>query len=127
MRKFSYQTGFIERTGARKTYNKHDSEESNDLAERILHCVAASGKAPGWPPILGLFGSLVVRLMHLRRKSAHVELAERCGVLQSTISRAISSLTAWIAATVRDDAPTADDLDPNGQYTVDGTLLPCWS
>ncbi|WP_420902336.1 transposase family protein [Rathayibacter rathayi] len=23
--------------------------------------------------------------------------------------------------------PTADDLDVNGQYIVDGTLLPCWS
>src|ERR1700677_4329575 len=24
-------------------------------------------------------------------------------------------------------APTADDLDPDDQYIVDGTLLPCWS
>ena len=24
-------------------------------------------------------------------------------------------------------APVADELDPEGQYIVDGTLLPCWS
>ncbi|WP_219814992.1 transposase family protein, partial [Rathayibacter iranicus] len=102
-------------------------EESQDLAERVLRHVSASGWAPDWPPILGLFGSLVVTLTYLRRNSAQVDLAERYGVSQSTISRAISSLTAWIAATLQDDVPTADDLDVNGQYIIDGTLLPCWS
>jgi hypothetical protein len=28
---------------------------------------------------------------------------------------------------MREFAPTADDLDPDEQYIVDGTLLPCWS
>jgi hypothetical protein len=28
---------------------------------------------------------------------------------------------------VREFVPTADDLDPDVQYILDGTLLPCWS
>ena len=28
---------------------------------------------------------------------------------------------------VREFVPTADDLDPDAQYILDGTLLPCWS
>jgi hypothetical protein len=28
---------------------------------------------------------------------------------------------------MREFVPTADDLDPDAQYIVDGTLLPCWS
>ncbi|MWV75157.1 hypothetical protein [Rathayibacter rathayi] len=99
-------------------------EESQDLAERVLRHVTASELAPDWPPILGLYGSLVLTVTYVRRNSAQVELAERYGVSQPTISRAISSLTAWIAATLHDDMPTADDLDVNGQYIVDGTLLP---
>lgn len=98
-------------------------EESQDLAERVLRHVTA----PEWPPILGLYGSLVVTLTYSRRNSAQVELTERYGVSQSTISRAISSLTARIAAALHDDVPTADDLDVNGQHIVDGTPLPCWS
>src|SRR6266704_1331227 len=30
-------------------------------------------------------------------------------------------------AAVREFVPTADDLDPDAQYILDGTLLPCWS
>jgi hypothetical protein len=28
---------------------------------------------------------------------------------------------------MREFVPTADDLDEDAQYIVDGTLLPCWS
>lgn len=31
------------------------------------------------------------------------------------------------AAVLHDHVPTADDLEENGQFLVDGTLLPCWS
>lgn len=43
-----------------------------------------------WPPILGLFNSMVVTLAYLRRNRAQAELAEAFGVSQSTISRAIT-------------------------------------
>jgi hypothetical protein len=32
-----------------------------------------------------------------------------------------------IPEAVREFVPTADDLDPDAQYVLDGTLLPCWS
>ncbi|PPG70603.1 transposase family protein [Rathayibacter rathayi] len=69
-------------------------EESQNLADRVLRHASASGLAPDGAPILGPYGSLVVTLTYLRRNSAQVDRAERYGVSQSTISRAVSSLTA---------------------------------
>src|SRR5947209_9870737 len=80
-----------------------------------------------WPPILGLFNSMVVTLAYLRRNRAQAELAEAFGVSQSTISRAITGLTPVLDKLLASFVPTAEDLDPSGQYIVDGTLLPCWS
>ena len=80
-----------------------------------------------WPPILGLFNSMVVTLAYLRRNRAQAELAEAFGVSQSTISRAITGLTPVLDRLLAGFVPTAEDLDPHTQYIVDGTLLPCWS
>lgn len=80
-----------------------------------------------WPPILGLFRSVVVALAYLRRNRVQAELAETYGVSQSTVSRAISAVTPVLGAVLESYAPTADDLDDRTQYVVDGTLLPCWS
>lgn len=80
-----------------------------------------------WPPILGLFKSVVITLAYLRRNRVQAELAETYGVSQSTISRAIGAVTSLIEETLRDYVPTAEDLDGKAQYLVDGTLLPCWS
>ena len=33
----------------------------------------------------------------------------------------------YIPEAVREFVPAADDLDPDAQYILDGTLLPCWS
>jgi DDE superfamily endonuclease len=80
-----------------------------------------------WPPILGLFKSVVVTLTYLRRNRVQAEIGEAFGVSQSTISRAIAALTPLLDAALRLFVPTADDLDHTAQYVVDGTLLPCWS
>jgi hypothetical protein len=80
-----------------------------------------------WPPILGLFKSVVVVLSYLRRNRVQVELAEYFEVSQPTISRAITGLTPLLGRLLADYVPTAEDLDPRTQYIVDGTLLPCWS
>ncbi|MFI5959717.1 transposase family protein [Cryptosporangium sp. NPDC051539] len=80
-----------------------------------------------WPPILGLFKSVVVTLAYLRRNRIQAELAETYRVSQSTISRAITAMTGIIEESLRSFVPTAEDLDPRDQYLVDGTLLPCWS
>jgi hypothetical protein len=80
-----------------------------------------------WPPILGLFKSVVVTLTYLRRNRVQAEIGEAFGVSQSTISRAIAALTPLLDAALRRFVPTADDLDDTAQYVVDGTLLPCRS
>lgn len=80
-----------------------------------------------WPPILGLFRSVVVTLTYLRRNRVQVELAEAYEVSQSTISRAVAAITRLLGAALEVCVPTADDLHPRAQYIGDGTLLPCWS
>jgi len=80
-----------------------------------------------WPPILGLFRSVVVTLTYMRRNRVQAELAESYDVSQSTISRAITRVTPLLEKVLRKHVPTADELDQRTQYIVDGTLLPCWS
>ncbi len=80
-----------------------------------------------WPPVLGLFKSVVVALTYMRRNRVQVELAETFGVSQSTISRAVTGVTPVLGAVLAGYVPTADELDEGTQYIVDGTLLPCWS
>jgi hypothetical protein len=80
-----------------------------------------------WPPILGLFKSVMAALTYMRHNRTQAEIGESLGVSQPTISRAVSAITPLLAECMREFAPTADDLDPEAQYIVDGTLLPCWS
>lgn len=80
-----------------------------------------------WPPILGLYKSVVVALTYLRRNRVQAELAESFGVSQPTISRAVTGLTPVLGKILLDYVPTADDLDLRSSHIVDGTLLPCWS
>jgi hypothetical protein len=100
--------------------------------ERIVDLCAAIhnatvDKKKVWPPVLGLFKSVVVALTYLRRNRVQAELAEAYGVSQPTISRAITGMTPLIGEVLREYVPTADELDGRRQYIVDGTLLPCWS
>jgi DDE superfamily endonuclease/Helix-turn-helix of DDE superfamily endonuclease len=97
-----------------------------DLSTIIWASGMRAGKA-GWPPILGLFKSVVVTLTYLRRNRAQAEIAEAFGVSQSTISRAIAAVTPALGTALSEFAPVAEDLDPRDQYIIDGTLLPCWS
>ena len=80
-----------------------------------------------WPPILGLFMSVVVTLTYLRRNRIQAEIGESYGVSQSTISRAVTALTPLLGAALAQHVPVAEDLHPHTHYIVDGTLLPCWS
>jgi len=85
------------------------------------------GKERPWPPILGLFRSVVVALTYMRRNRVQAELAETYAVSQPTISRAVTGVTPLIGRVLKKFVPTADELDDQTQYIVDGTLLPCWS
>jgi hypothetical protein len=82
---------------------------------------------PCWPPILGLFKSVVVTLTYMRRNRVQDEIAEDFGVSQPTISRAITAMTPLIEKALAGFVPTADELSEDTQYIIDGTLLPCWS
>ena len=94
--------------------------------------VRSAGQEPGlnhWPPILGLFKSVVVALTYMRRNRVQAELAEAYSVSQPTISRAVTGITPLLGKALKKYVPTADQLTDDGrtQYIVDGTLLPCWS
>jgi DDE superfamily endonuclease len=93
----------------------------------LIRVESQSSSKKVWPPVLGLFTSVVVTLRYLRRNRVQVELAETYGVSQPTISRAITSLTPVLGRVLVDYVAVAEDLDENTQYVVDGTLLPCWS
>jgi hypothetical protein len=92
---------------------------------RQVHQAAKDEGTRFWPPILGLFTSVVVALTYLRRNRVQDELAETFGVSQSTISRAVTGLTPVLGAVLADYVPTAEDLDETTRYVVDGTLFPC--
>ncbi|WP_226351169.1 transposase family protein [Pseudonocardia sp. ICBG601] len=87
----------------------------------------ATGLRRPWPPILGLFWSVVITLAYLRGNRVQWELAETYGVSQSTVSRAIAGVTPLLAQALRSVVPTAEELRADRQYIIDGTLLPCWS
>jgi len=101
----------------------------DDIVELCVLVRAATAETPEnvWPPILGLFKSVVVALTYMRRNRVQVDLAETFGVSQPTISRAVTGVTPVLGAVLAEYVPTADDLDDRSQYIVDGTLLPCWS
>ena len=101
-------------------------DEIMDLCELIL-AAEKNCDIELWPPMLGLFHSVVITLTYARRNRVQEELAETYGVSQATISRAISRITARLAIVLAPYVPTAEDLDPDTQYIFDGTLLPCWS
>ena len=100
-------------------------DEILDVCQMIRTELTADERT--WPPILGLYLSVVVTLGYLRRNRVQAELAETYGVSQSTISRAVSALTPVLARLLRPFVPTAEELDLQKHYIVDGTLLPCWS
>ena len=98
-----------------------------DICGRVEAMFPSGQRVTGRKPALGLFKSIAVTLAYLRRNRVQQELAEYFGTSQSTISRAITTFVPILAAVLADWTPTVDDLDPNTQYIVDGTLLPCWS
>lgn len=100
-------------------------DEVTELAARVRAAVTPGDEQ--WPPILGLFRSVVVTLTYLRRNRVQAEIGEAFAVSQSTISRAVTALTPLLAQVLTEFVPTVADLDPRASYLVDGTLLTCWS
>ena len=103
-----------------------DKDEIIDICA-LVACAGVPEERKKWPPCLGLYNSVAVTLAYKRHNRIQAELAESFGVSQPTISRAISVITPLLAECMREFIPTADDLDEDTQFIVDGTLLPCWS
>jgi DDE superfamily endonuclease/Helix-turn-helix of DDE superfamily endonuclease len=103
-----------------------DREEIIDLCI-LINSVDREPGASKWPRCLGLYKSVTVTLSYMRHNRTQAEIGESFGVSQPTVSRAISAITPLIPAATAGYVPTADDLDPEVQYIIDGTLLPCWS
>jgi hypothetical protein len=59
----------------------------------MIHAAEPEPGINHWPPILGLFRSVVVALTYMRRNRAQEELAETYRVSQPTISRDYHSNT----------------------------------
>jgi len=108
----------------------HTTRLARDEVIDLCVLINSTERGPGalkWPPILGLFKSVVVTLTYMRHNRTQAEISESFGVSQPTVSRAIKVITPLIAEDLADYVPTADELDAGTQYIVDGTLLPCWS
>ncbi|WP_374065127.1 transposase family protein [Actinokineospora auranticolor] len=107
----------------------HTTGLTRDRVEELcaLSREASEGSIRRWPPVLGLYRSVVVTLAYLRRNRVQAELAEAFEVSRSTISRAIAVVTPLLAGVLEECVPAADDLDDRNSHIVDGTLLPCWS
>ncbi|RRD51308.1 transposase family protein, partial [Arachnia propionica] len=58
------------------------------------------------------------------RNHVQAELAESHGVSQSTISRAIATVTTLLANTLEEDIPTLADIPTNTALLIDGTIPP---
>src|SRR5260370_380115 len=73
-----------------------------------------------WPPILGLWNSVVVASTYMRRNRVQAEIAETYSVSQPTIGRAVTTVTPIIKQVLKKCVPTTDELDDRRQYVVDG-------
>jgi hypothetical protein len=108
----------------------HTTGFTSDELIDICVLITSVDREPGaanWPRCLGLLNSVVATLAYLRHNRTQVEIGESLGVSQPTISRAITVITPLLSAALAEHVATADDLDPEVQYIVDWTLLPCWS
>lgn len=102
-------------------------EEIHAICESIMELGLFTVKPRGRRKSLSLFKAVTATLTYLRRNIAQQFLAEMYDVSQATISRTISTLTGVVEQVLNDYVPTVEDLDPDAQLIVDGTLLPCWS
>jgi hypothetical protein len=101
-------------------------DEIVDICVRIT-AIELGPEDPRWPSTFGLFNSAVATLAYKRGNLAQAAIGEWMRVSQSTIHRAIKAITPLIQRALGESIPKADDLDPEEQFILDGTLLPCWS
>ena len=98
---------------------------TDDEFDELLAWLREEG-VEGYPPILGLSGSLTATLMYMRQNIVQAVIGEFLGVSQPTVSRAIKALTGAISRTLAVLLLTAEEVPEDCDYVVDGTLFPCW-
>ena len=97
---------------------------TDDEFDELLAWLREEG-VEGYPPILGLSGSLRAALMYIRQNIVQAVIGEQLGVSQPTVSRAIKAITAAIARTLTVLLLTAEEVPEDCDYVVDGILFPC--
>lgn len=102
-------------------------DDITTLCALIIEHFPLPARRTGRKPALGLFNAVKVTLCYLRRNRVQQELAETFEVSQSTISRTIARYVPIVCQVLANCVPTVEDLDPQAQLIIDGTLLPCWS
>ena len=98
---------------------------TDDEFDELLAWLREEG-VEGYPPVLGLSGSLTATLMYMRQNIVQAVIGEFLGVSQPTVSRAIKALTGAISRTLAVLLLTAEEVPEDCDYVVDGTLFPCW-
>lgn len=101
--------------------------QTDDLFTLVEKEFLAGGSAQKFPPILGLFESMLIAVRYLRTNHTETEIAETIGVSQATVSRAITALTPLLERALARLIPVAEDVDLTQSVIIDGTLLPCWT
>ena len=92
-----------------------------DLCE-LIH-TSRSGNLPlAGSRVLGLFRCIQVTVLILRHNLTQELLADIHTVSQATISRVVAVYTPLIAEALQAWVPGVEDLDPDRQYIIDGTL-----
>lgn len=84
-------------------------------------------RARGWHEPLTFDRRVYLTICYLRLNVTEAALAEFFTTSQPTASRVIATFTPAVAAVLASLVPVGDDLDPNEQLIIDGTLLPTWS
>ena len=82
---------------------------ADDEFDELLAWLREEG-VEGYPPILGLSGSLWAALMYIRQNIVQAVIGEQLGVSQPTVSRAIKAITAAIARTLTVLLLTAEEV-----------------
>ena len=98
-----------------------DRNQILDLCE-LIHTSQSGNLPAAGSRVLGLFRCIQVTLLMLRHNLTQELLADIHMVSQSTISRVVAVYTPLIAELLQAWIPEVEDLDPDRQYIIDGTL-----
>ena len=96
---------------------------TDDEFDELLAWLREEG-VEGYPPILGLSGSLQATLMYLRQNIVQAVIGEILGVSQPTISRAIKALTEALSRTLAILLLTAEEVPEDCDHRGERRPLP---